>query len=302
MIDLSRLRHFVVVAEAGSYVQAAEELHLSQPALSRSIQALERQYGAAFFDRGRAGVTLTPFGRQFLVRAQDLLSNAESLEHAIKAASAGISGTVSLGVSPNAANVLLPSLLPALFSDYPDIRLTAVLGTPGTLARRLLDGEIEFFISRHDPGTVYERIRSEPIGEARPCFLVREGHPLLGTDPVPATALAPYPRLAATAWNENLPRVVPADLIQSLWATAEVDNFELLAGVAARSDAILVSAYGYTMPDLVLLPVDVSNWKSRTASVGFFTLHGRTLSPASEAVGAILRDLAIQRRFAVPAP
>jgi DNA-binding transcriptional LysR family regulator len=301
MIDLSRLRHFVVVAEAGSYVQAAEELRLSQPALSRSIQALERQYGATFFDRGRTGVTLTPFGRQFLVRAQDLLSNAESLEHAIEAASAGISGTVSLGVSPNAANVLLPSLLLSLFSDYPDIRLTAVLGTPGTLARRLLDGEIEFFISRHDPDLAYERIQSEPIGEARACFLVREGHPLLGMDPLPVTALAPYPRLAATAWNEILPRVVQADVIDSLWATAEVDNFELLAGVAARSDAILVSAYGYTVADLVMLPVDLSGLKSSGTNVGFFTLRVRTLSPAAQAVGAILRNLATQRGFAVPA-
>ena len=153
MIDLNRLRHFVVVAEAGSYAEAAAQLHLSQPALSRSIQALERQYGAAFFDRGRSGATLTPFGRQFLARAQDLLS---------------------------------------LFGEYPDVRLTAILGTPDELARHLLDGDIEFFISRRDHTTVYERVHADSIGEARACFLVREGHPLLGSETVPVAALAPY--------------------------------------------------------------------------------------------------------------
>jgi DNA-binding transcriptional LysR family regulator len=301
MIDLNRLRHFVVVAEAGSYAEAAAELHLSQPALSRSIQALERQYGVLFFDRGRSGATLTPFGRQFLARAQDLLSNAESLEHAIEAASAGISGTVTLGISPNAAAALLPRLLLSLFGEYPDIRLTAVLGTPDELARHLLDGDIEFFISRRDPTTVYERVHTESIGEARACFLVREGHPLLGSETVTVTALAPYPRLAPSAWNATLNRIVAPEEVEPLRATVEIDNFEMLADVAARSDAILVSTYGNTVPDLVPLPVDPPTLAAHAADVGFFTLRGRTLSPAAEAVGAILRTMAVRIGFVVPA-
>lgn len=52
MIDLYKLRYFVTVARVGTFVQAAEELHVSQPALSRSIQSLERQFGVTLLDRG----------------------------------------------------------------------------------------------------------------------------------------------------------------------------------------------------------------------------------------------------------
>jgi DNA-binding transcriptional LysR family regulator len=302
MIDLSRLTHFVALARAGSFVRAAEELHLSQPALSRSIQALERQYGVTLFDRGRAGVTLTPFGRQVLARAEDLLFNADSLERAIAAEATGVSGAVGFGISPNAANVLLPSLLLSLFGEYPDVRVKAVIGSAGTLIRQLLDGEIEFFISRRDPSNAYDRIDIEKIADARVCFLVREGHPLASQRrrPVPLTALAHYPRLSVTAWNEALASLASPEVRELIRATVEVDNFELLADVAARSDAILISSYGHAVNRLVQLAVDESDLEPYGSEVAFFTLRGRTRSPASEAVAAMLRGLAAHQRLAQP--
>ena len=72
MLDLYKLQHFVVVARTGSFRQAAEQLHLSQPALSRSIQALERRYGVTLLDRSRTGVHLTTVGQQLLARAHQI--------------------------------------------------------------------------------------------------------------------------------------------------------------------------------------------------------------------------------------
>jgi DNA-binding transcriptional LysR family regulator len=87
VLDLYKLQYFVVVAKTGSFRQAAEQLHLSQPALSRSIQALERRYGVMLLDRSRTGVYLTAVGQQLLARAEELIYNAETLEHIVGSAS-----------------------------------------------------------------------------------------------------------------------------------------------------------------------------------------------------------------------
>lgn len=88
-MDLRRLQHFVTIARLRSYHRAAEHLHLSQPALSRSIQALEAQYQVRLFDRGRGGIELTSIGAQLLKRAEDLLHNAGSMEELLRGAAEG---------------------------------------------------------------------------------------------------------------------------------------------------------------------------------------------------------------------
>jgi len=77
--DLRQLRYFVVVAESASFRAAAERLHVSQPPLSRQVQALERALGARLLDRRASGVSLTPSGRVAFKRAVALLAQAEAL-------------------------------------------------------------------------------------------------------------------------------------------------------------------------------------------------------------------------------
>ncbi len=77
--DLRQLRYFVAVAQSGSFRAAAEALHVSQPPLSRQVQALERTLGARLLDRRASGVALTPAGRDALARAVALLAQAEAL-------------------------------------------------------------------------------------------------------------------------------------------------------------------------------------------------------------------------------
>lgn len=77
--DLRQLRYFATVAECGSFRAAAERLHLSQPPLSRQVQALERALGARLLERRPGGVVLTPAGREALARAQALLGQAQAL-------------------------------------------------------------------------------------------------------------------------------------------------------------------------------------------------------------------------------
>ena len=72
-LDLHQLRQALALLEHGSFVRAAAALHISQPALSRSIQALERNFGNELFLRSASGVVPTDVGRLYLERARDLL-------------------------------------------------------------------------------------------------------------------------------------------------------------------------------------------------------------------------------------
>ena len=79
-MELQQLRQVVALAEHRSFVRASAALHISQPALSRSIQNLERRFGSSLFLRSAAGVVPTDLGRLYIERARDLLRMADELE------------------------------------------------------------------------------------------------------------------------------------------------------------------------------------------------------------------------------
>ena len=78
-MDTRHIRHFLALVDSGSFARACEIVHLSQPALSRSIKQLEHQFGATLFERGRFGAILTAHGRAALPHVRGLLAAAESL-------------------------------------------------------------------------------------------------------------------------------------------------------------------------------------------------------------------------------
>ncbi|MCP9948238.1 LysR family transcriptional regulator [Actinomadura madurae] len=112
MIDLSKLRHAVAVAAAGSYTAAAQTIPISQPALTRSIQSLERQYGLTLFERDKSGTRLTPDGIRFISQSERLLRHAQALEEDIQRLAAGHGATISFGIGPASAFTFLPGALP----------------------------------------------------------------------------------------------------------------------------------------------------------------------------------------------
>jgi DNA-binding transcriptional LysR family regulator len=85
-LDLRRLRYFLKLADELNYGQAAEMLHIAQPALSRSITALERELGVTLFERSRSGTRLAAAGESLRVEARELLRAAETLQRRVRVA------------------------------------------------------------------------------------------------------------------------------------------------------------------------------------------------------------------------
>src|SRR5688572_17788391 len=119
--DLADLRGFVAVAKLGSFRAAAEELHLSQPALSRRIEKLEDALGVRLFHRTTRKVDLTAVGREFSQRANDLLSGLEESLLGIRDVSSRVTGEVTVACIPSAIRFFLPALLKDYHQRFPGI-------------------------------------------------------------------------------------------------------------------------------------------------------------------------------------
>ena len=125
-MDLNQLRTFVTVAEFGHLTRAAEALHLSQPAVSGHIKALEERFGVTLFERSSSGMALTPSGRRLLAESAQIMDAVEHLKHSAQALRGEPTGKLRLGT------VLVPSVLRVgdlmvLARDrYPQIELELV--------------------------------------------------------------------------------------------------------------------------------------------------------------------------------
>jgi DNA-binding transcriptional LysR family regulator len=287
LLDLNKLNHFITVARFRSFVDAAAELRLSQPALSRSIQSLERQLGVRLLERSRAGVEPSAAGRQLLARAEDLLYSAQLLRHEVIGISDGSRGNVSYGIGPSIASQVLPSVNRRLLTEYDGIRTRVVMASSAEMSGQLVEGTIEFYIGIADHGNASSRISTELLGELAPAFLVREGHPLLSVENLTPHMLADYPKVSGTAWAERVPRILPDAYRSIAPVSLELDNLTALIQATRSTNAILSMSAEATVPGLVALPVDLNIPRS---AIGLHWVSSRTLSPAARTVIELLRE------------
>jgi DNA-binding transcriptional LysR family regulator len=122
-MDLNQLRSFVTVAQHGHLTRAAETLHLSQPALSGHIKALEAQFGVTLFERSSSGMALTPSGRRLLSEATVIIDAVQHLQHAAQALRGAPTGRLRLGTVLDPAVLRVGDLLVLARDRFPQIEL-----------------------------------------------------------------------------------------------------------------------------------------------------------------------------------
>jgi len=122
-VDLNQLRSFVTVAQFGHLTRAAEALHLSQPALSAHIKALEEQFGVTLFERSSSGMALTPSGRRLLAEAVQIIDAVEHLKHSAQELRGEPTGNLKLGTVLEPSILRVGDLLVLARERYPQIEL-----------------------------------------------------------------------------------------------------------------------------------------------------------------------------------
>ena len=178
-MDTRQLQHFLSVAEHGHFARAAEAIHLSQPALSRSIQQLESQLGVQLFDRGRHGATLTAFGEAALSHARAVLASTDALHQEMDGLQGLESGRLNVGTGPYPAIGLIDRVSADFVHQYPGIELTLHTGNWQELRDRLLAGELELFVADTRELTRHPSLRTRALPQQPGVLFCRPDHPLL---------------------------------------------------------------------------------------------------------------------------
>ena len=137
-----RLKVCRAVAQHLNFRKAADQLFLTQPAVTLQIQALENELGVRLFDRAGGKVSLTPQGKILLNHANKLASIAAQAERELGTTQGTVSGELSLGVSTTIAQYVLPKLLGAFLAEHPQVQFSLRSGNTAEIVQLLLDGKV----------------------------------------------------------------------------------------------------------------------------------------------------------------
>lgn len=160
-MDIRELRCFYYVADLGSVTRASASLHVTQPAISRTIKALEEELGVALFERNGRGVTLTAAGRHLFGKAQQIFRMVEETKREVIGFAGIVSGDVTLGVPPSLFAVT-PGLLVRCRELHPHVNIRLLDGFNGYLQDWLLAGTVDLAILNGEASDL-RRYKTAPV-------------------------------------------------------------------------------------------------------------------------------------------
>ena len=188
-MEFDQLRYFLQVAERGNFTRAAEDLLMSQPALSRSIQKLEEELGQPVFERKSRSVLLTDAGTLLQSRAQQMLSILEDTKAEIT--DDGESGRVRVGAIPTIAPYFLPQVLRQFSNSFPKANLIVQENTTDVLLKSCTQGEIDLAIIALPVPAKYLEI--EFLFEEELLLVIPPEHPLAEKSRISLSDIEPFP-------------------------------------------------------------------------------------------------------------
>lgn len=193
-MNFRRLKYFVKIVDIGSLTQAAEVLHIAQPALSQQVATLEGELDQQLLIRTKRGVTPTEAGKVLYTHARTILRQCEQAQLAVNNVGQTLTGLVSIGLAPGtAASSITMPLLQTLRAELPDVQVYLHENSGAVLNDKLLSGQL-------DMAVLYER---SPVAGISSQPLLKEDLYLVGTRECPGQSVD----LAAVAqMNLFLPR------------------------------------------------------------------------------------------------
>ncbi|MBG9387753.1 LysR family transcriptional regulator [Caenimonas aquaedulcis] len=297
-MDLRRMSHLVALEEERNFGRAAERVHVTQPAFSRSVQAAEAELGLLLFERGPLQVRPTAAGTFVVERARKLLFDNHCLQRDIGLFRGRQLGNISFGVGPFPAATLLEPLMRELRAKHPAVQVRVEVNNWKYLAEHLRVEEIDFFVAdiRDVPRDGDLAIKS--IGRQRGRFYVRTGHPLLARRNLKPAAMAAYGLASVRLPNEM--KAVVCQLLglatdAALPVVLECDDVHLLKRVALTSDTVLASTDPAVQEEVKAGRLHALSLRGLPAlynEMGIVSLLGRSHSPMAEVAVKFLASAA----------
>ena len=290
-MTLVQLRHLIELAANGSFSQSAIKLHLTQPALSRSIKALEDELGQLLFDRIGRKNELTAFGLHVVERARLLVGEANELRQTSVQLQKGEIGQFRIGMGSGPGAMLMTPMLMLMATHYPKAHIDVSRGSTALLVQALRERFLDALILDIRSLQPSVDLKVEAITEMAGAFMCRPGHPLAKKRSVPFSMLRDYP-IASTPLSDEVARI----LVERYGPQAHPDQLvnlrseeiSSLIDVVRKSDAVVLTIRA-SAPNLVVLPI--SPPLNATARFGLVTMAARTEAPMLDKVRALMRDI-----------
>ncbi|HEX6608280.1 MAG TPA: LysR family transcriptional regulator [Chloroflexia bacterium] len=202
MLNLYQLQMFLAVVDSGSFSAAAEHLHVTQPAVSEGVRALEQRLNMRLFDRRGHRAALTPEGANLIATARHLLALADHAEQGLLGQKGVLSGALRLATGTSAGAPLLGERLGAFAGTHPAVRLTLVARAPAAVLDGLREGEFDTgFVGAPLPAP---RLHYLPLAADEWLLLAPPGHAWAGP-PAPKGAANEAPAAADPPPTEAAP-------------------------------------------------------------------------------------------------
>jgi len=288
-MNLRHLEHLLALADTGSFSRAAEKLHITQSALSRSIQALEDDLGGPLVDRVGKKNELTPLGHSVLERASRIVHEAQELKQGAALLQQGGLGKLRVGLGSGPGAMLMTPWLVYMAKHHPTVQVTVSRGSTELQLTQLRERQLDALVVDVRRIEAAPDLRMTHVVDMRAGFVCRQGHPLLGTHKnnkgVPFEALLSYP-IASIQLSQEVARLLvdhygpkanPAQM-----TTLQCEDIASLLDVVGQTNAIYLGILGAAREGLSqgrLVELSMRTPLKGQARLGLITLAGRTELP-----------------------
>ncbi|WP_354003685.1 LysR substrate-binding domain-containing protein [Ramlibacter aurantiacus] len=224
------LKALLAVAARSTESAAAEALGITQPAVHRSLQALQDACGASLYIKSARGTRLTDSGEALLRRVKLAVAELRAMEADIAAWRGQVRGRVVIGALPMSVHLVLPRAVAAVRERHPEIRVTVVDGTYESLTRQLRSADVDLVVGalRAEPPSEVEQ---EPLFQDELAVIARPDHPCLQGADLSLQSLLHWP------WVVPLPNTP---------ARAALERAFTAAGLAPPDDFVQATSSGFT--------------------------------------------------------
>ncbi|XDF35355.1 LysR family transcriptional regulator [Paracidovorax avenae] len=279
-LPVTQVRHFLLVAEHGGFQAAADKAFRTQPAITKSIQALEERLGGALLEPGRRSV-LTPLGRQCLPFLRELVLHHDRTAAAVSAFVRKDRGTLTVAAIAAVAGNWLPGLVSGYLQDHPGVAVRLLDDNSRNVERMVRDGEVDFGVGSlvsEAPEIAFEPLVDDAFG-----LVCSRRHPLARRRQLRWDELQGLPLLGTTAHHQlaSWPE-------EARWLQAPVMQVSTMLTMLALLDANV----GVTVLARLGMPAMLADRLAfvplvaprRERQLGILRLAGRSLSPAAQAM------------------
>lgn len=273
-LTVRSLTQIIAVAKYGSLSRAADELHITQPALSRTVSQIEVRYGVQIFERTRTGMTLTSAGREIIKEIKFIVRDVENLERGMRLRGKGELGIISYGVTPMLAKIILPHAGAQSLNQRPEVCSRVTIEQTSALLDDLTWDRLEFVVCPIIVPAQFDELDFVSIGRFQSMHYVRANHPLTSRSKLRMNDMLGYPVVAPVEVSNQPHANGAGDFI--------CDNYDVLRHLAMTTDAILYSGTNLTAQDIengILRKLEFEDFQYYDNEIFIVRRRDRAVSP-----------------------